>query len=229
MKMFFPLIAGLAACGAMSVASANLVTNGSFEIGDNADGSWSHGNGNGTWDTYERIRGWTAVGEGAAIEIQTGQPYPSVDSPYYTPKAPNGDSLAELDAHNDSANSGMKSDDINVTGGTYKLSFQYTGRTENAETNRIDYGYIFGNDTLLQDQWTISGTVSEGWQLITQTFTLDSADTLNLTFFALGDDDTLGGFIDDVKLTAVPIPAALPLFMSALAGLGFVGFRRRKA
>ena len=30
-------------------------------------------------------------------------------------------------------------------------------------------------------------------------------------------------------ISAVPIPAALPLFLSALAGLGFVGWRRRQA
>ncbi|EIC23448.1 hypothetical protein [Thiorhodovibrio frisius] len=32
-----------------------------------------------------------------------------------------------------------------------------------------------------------------------------------------------------ITASAVPIPAALPLFMSALAGLGFAGYRRRKA
>ena len=34
----------------------------------------------------------------------------------------------------------------------------------------------------------------------------------------------------DLKISAVPIPAALPLFLTALAGLGFVGrYRNRQA
>ena len=33
----------------------------------------------------------------------------------------------------------------------------------------------------------------------------------------------------NVLVTATPIPAALPLFVSALGGLGYLGWRRRKA
>jgi hypothetical protein len=32
-----------------------------------------------------------------------------------------------------------------------------------------------------------------------------------------------------VAVSATPIPAALPLFASALGGLGFIGWRRRRA
>jgi hypothetical protein len=39
------------------------------------------------------------------------------------------------------------------------------------------------------------------------------------------------GAIDDIKfnVTSMPIPAALPLFATALAGLGVFGWRKRKA
>lgn len=40
-------------------------------------------------------------------------------------------------------------------------------------------------------------------------------------------DGNLGTF--DLTVTQVPLPAALPLFLSALAGLGFVGWRGTKA
>jgi hypothetical protein len=37
-----------------------------------------------------------------------------------------------------------------------------------------------------------------------------------------GDNDAY------VSVAATPIPAALPLFISALADMGFLGYRRRK-
>ncbi|WPL10830.1 MULTISPECIES: VPLPA-CTERM sorting domain-containing protein [Thiorhodovibrio] len=63
--------------------------------------------------------------------------------------------------------------------------------------------------------------------------TYDEGNTLVLWFSDGGagndkDFDDMGVKIS-AKVSSVPIPAALPLFMSALAGLGFVGFRRRKA
>ena len=36
-------------------------------------------------------------------------------------------------------------------------------------------------------------------------------------------------YIESIAFTAVPLPAALPLFLSALAGLGLMGWRRRQA
>jgi hypothetical protein len=60
-----------------------------------------------------------------------------------------------------------------------------------------------------------------------------TADWLNLqevTFYAYGDGYGLGGLtsiqIDNISVSAVPVPAAVWLFGSALAGLGWM--RRRK-
>ena len=36
------------------------------------------------------------------------------------------------------------------------------------------------------------------------------------------------GALDDISFTVVPIPAALPLFGTALAGMGFIGWRRKR-
>jgi len=54
--------------------------------------------------------------------------------------------------------------------------------------------------------------------------------------FRLGEVDTqsfLNAGIDNVSILAdqavVPIPAALPLFATAIAGLGFAGYRKRKS
>lgn len=47
------------------------------------------------------------------------------------------------------------------------------------------------------------------------------SDTVNMSF---GTFD-----ISNVTMTATPIPAALPLFISALGGIGFLGYRRKMA
>ena len=46
-----------------------------------------------------------------------------------------------------------------------------------------------------------------------------------LAFAATGKEDTLGGSLDDIQVSAVPIPAAALLFAPAL--LGFLGLRRK--
>ena len=52
--------------------------------------------------------------------------------------------------------------------------------------------------------------------------------TVAINFLAVGTSDSLGGYIDDVKLTAVPVPAAAYLFGSALLGMMGIGYRRNK-
>jgi hypothetical protein len=54
------------------------------------------------------------------------------------------------------------------------------------------------------------------------------ADFSSPTKLAAGDFDFTSGTLQIAQLAAAPIPAALPLFVSALGGLGFVGWRRRR-
>ena len=59
----------------------------------------------------------------------------------------------------------------------------------------------------------------------------DDLGLLSVTFSNLGPPGGggIGNYSFDNVLTVVPIPAALPLFASALIGFGLVGYRRRKA
>ncbi|WP_200279057.1 VPLPA-CTERM sorting domain-containing protein [Rhabdochromatium marinum] len=88
-------------------------------------------------------------------------------------------------------------------------------------------------------EWTLNGS------LMTDTFELSGQQNGNMQLVAID----FGGLVSDATVTLsnngrandsftldaastvsnVPVPAALPLFMSALASLGFVGFRRRNA
>ena len=60
------------------------------------------------------------------------------------------------------------------------------------------------------------------WPEVTRVFTVQSAGSYRLSFAASGISDSYGGLIDSVSLTpsAVPVPAAAVLLLTALGGLG---------
>jgi hypothetical protein len=58
--------------------------------------------------------------------------------------------------------------------------------------------------------------------------TLTGFDNINFEAFGLTQPFTVTDFNGDLTLQIVPVPAALPLFGSALAGFGLVGWRRRR-
>jgi hypothetical protein len=214
----------LATCVASTALSAATVVNGDFESTDTSIGV-ANGNtldnlqsGPGlSWDVFSSIPGWS-TGSGPGIEVQTTR------SGFITPNS--GDHYVELDSHGAASNSSMYQD-IAFTQGTYQLSFWYSPRVNNGGgTNTVDYS--IGSAL----SGSINGPGADAafgvWtQIVSDTFTVASDTTLRLSFQASGEDETLGGFIDNVSITAVPLPAAAWLFGSALFGL--ITMRRRKA
>lgn len=177
-----------------------------------------------SWDVFSSIPGWS-TDSGAGIEVQTtrtGIITPNSDHHYI-----------ELDSHGSSSNSNIYQD-IAFTTGAYQLSFWYSPRVnDGGGTNTIEYsiGTSSVDDSVLGGSVNgpgVGGTSVGTWTQITDTFTVTSDTTLTLSFQAAGEDETLGGFIDDVSITAVPLPAAAWLFGSALFGLVTMS-RRRKA
>ncbi len=65
------------------------------------------------------------------------------------------------------------------------------------------------------------------WTLFYYDFTATTT-TAALTFTSL-TNSAVGPVLDDVSISAVPIPAALPLFRLGLAAFGIFARRRRKA
>ncbi|WP_025898218.1 VPLPA-CTERM sorting domain-containing protein [Sneathiella glossodoripedis] len=200
-----------------SSASAAIVTNGGFEDPVRASG---------TWEVYDSIPGWTKFDDTAGIEIQTGNVGGST--------AYEGQNKVELDSHGGTdTNSGMYQQLV-LGVGSHEFSFQYLGRTNNSGTNGIHYALEDGGVTngttytsgLFVDD--VTGVKSDGWQTVTVLFNVLTAGTYTLEFWAGGADDTLGGYIDDVQISAVPLPPAVLLFGAAMLGLGWVS-RRRKA
>lgn len=111
------------------------------------------------------------------------------------------------------------------------ISFNWNFLTEDiiADSWPIDAVFMVldGNVTMLTNTVDNGGQGSYGWTSVN----LDvAAGTHRLAFVSLNDFDPYGGtelLIDNVSTSVVPVPAAVWLFGSALAGLGWL--RRKQA
>lgn len=116
-----------------------------------------------------------------------------------------------------------------IVGHTYALSFDYGSNKNSNEDETLLY-QIAGLSGSVSTSGPVPNLLNSGKLIFTAT-----AATLSL-FFADGqyglpydDDNSQGGpILDNVQVSAVPIPAAAPLLMLALGGLAAAA-RRRKA
>ena len=234
--MSFPKLCAAALICVLAVpASAAVVTNGDFE--DTSSSTPGHGLVNGqelnslnvgggaTWDVYRSIPGWTTEA-GAGIEVQTNRTLSSID-------AHSGSHYIELDSHPRSTSNSTMKQMLSLAAGVYDLTFFYSPRNSDVNTNGIAYSVVnHANSNILlgavSGPSATQGTKVGSWTKVSGRFTVGVNDSpLLLKFAATGTKDTLGGFIDSVSISAVPVPAGLPLLMSAMAGLAWM--RRRKA
>ena len=205
------------------VQAATIVQNGSFEdspgtTGLNGRAFNSLVSGAPGWDIFTTVPGWKATG-GAGIEIQTDKAVGQTDALF-------GEHYVELDSNN---NSSMHQT-LSLTAGRYLLSFWYSPRAlqgnSQAQTNGISYAIanLAGSVT---GPGGVNGTKVGDWTEITGIFNVGADSTYNLDFAAVGTSDSYGGFIDNVSVAAVPVPAAGLLLVGALGGLA--ALRRRRA
>jgi choice-of-anchor C domain-containing protein len=212
-------ILGLFAGAAMLVlaaqgASAATITNGSFETGSINPGSFTF---LGTGSTA--ITGWTVGGAGGVDYIGT----------YWT--AANGDRSVDL------SGGGIGSVSTTITdliaGQEYTISYKLAGNPAGAPTTKHlqvsvnGAGGTIGGHLATFNTGAIPSTLSNmGWITQTVIFTADAA-TATLTFLSQ-DNTSYGPALDNVTIAATPIPGAILLFGSALGGMGFLGYRRKK-
>ncbi|WP_374257271.1 DUF642 domain-containing protein [Aquabacterium sp.] len=203
-KQTLLLAAVLAAVPAAHAASSELVTNGSFESTALANGSWALVNG---------LSGWTIAGGDGLLELRNN----------VAGSAQSGVVYAELDGnHNVTISQSLAT----KVGQAYTLSFWYSSRI-NVAIDSLGLQWTVGNVTGSVDTTgPFNGTSNNVWQNFTTTFIAQSALT-NLSFAALGKDDTLGTSLDNVSVkSAIPEPATLALLAGGLAAIG-VAKRRR--
>ncbi len=159
----------------------------------------------GTWNNYANLTNWTGGSKG--IELRNN----------VVGTASEGVNFVELDTTDNSSISQIINTVLNQT---YKLSFDYTNRPGTVPaTNGLgwSFGSVTGSAPIVSDYI---------WHTFTTTVTA-TGPTMVLALSAINTSDSFGSSLDNVKLTATPIPAAIWLFGSALAGL--VGVSRRKA
>ncbi|MCW9035547.1 MAG: DUF642 domain-containing protein, partial [Rhodospirillales bacterium] len=113
-------------------------------------------------------------------------------------RAQDGNVLLELDSHGANSDSHIYQDLATQGNETFNLNFWYSPRQNNAEESNMVKVLWNGEviDELRAD--------SKGWEFKTYTVESDpEAATSRLEFQAVDDNNTLGGFIDNVSVTSV--------------------------
>ena len=184
----------------LSSAQANVIVNGGFEAPNIATGTFS---------VFAAIPGWTLFA-GHSIEIQdhiAGSPF-------------EGAQFVELDSF---ANSAMQQLAPTTPLQPYTFSFAYSPRPGvGAGSNGID---VFFNGSLVTALAPSGiGLPNTAWTVYSFTVVPTSA-TSSVVFAATGVSDSLGGYIDDVRLVAAPEPMTLSLLAIGVAGVAVRRFR----
>ena len=201
----------LVAAAALAIAFSSPAAAATTFVEDWEDTDFGAGPGFTIVQTYS---GWTNTTglPGSGIEIQ----YNNVAG-----LAHSGENLVELDSN---LNSRMTYD-TPLDAGFYTLSFWYSDRPGiGAGSNGID---VLLNATSILATLGGAGGATTNWVLRTINFTANAGDTLS--FAALGNSDSYGGYIDDLRLAAavepnptgaVPEPTTWALL---LVGFGAIG------
>ena len=218
-----------------SIASASLITNGSFEelvfssksttqsVTQNTK-LQAFANKNSTWDVFYTLPGWvTTAGNG--IELQKRVVSASAQ----------GNNHIELDSKRGGPSNTVMTQTLEslTVGAEYLLEFSYKPRTNTQNDNGINvfwYDAAIDFDLNMTADLSVDGEhkTSPDWQ-VKSIKLIAQAETMDLSFGAFGKQNSYGGLLDNVSLvqvsnttTDIPEPPML-----ALSLLGFAALVRR--
>ncbi|KGJ96925.1 hypothetical protein [Colwellia psychrerythraea] len=229
LKKLTNIILSIALLLASSIASASLITNGSFEQVTFADNSTSQGIVHQTdlqnfarkkrgWDVFTTLPGWvTTAGNG--IELQKN----------IVTKSTDGQQHVELDSHRRGASNTVMTQTLNslTIGADYLLEFSYKPRTNKKNDNGINvfwYDAATNFDLDMTANFAINGRSKKNKNWTVQSILLTAqSETMALSFGAFGKQNGLGGLLDNISLvkvnnglvTDIPEPSVFALSMLA--------------
>jgi len=129
--------------------------------------------------------------------------------------------------HTNSFGGSITQDIDTVAGGTYIIHYWLTQQTS-TDPNQLAAASVYNGGDLLNQNIT-SLTMPDGtWVMETLTF-LAVSDTSTLVIQDVTPGSARADWaLDNVRISATPLPAALPMFGSALCAAGVFAWRRRK-
>lgn len=200
---------------APAIASANLVTNGSFEQPSFVGPS--------TFVLFTSIPGWTPVGV-SVLDITREQPgLPASD----------GTQLSDLSV-DEGYGRGIISDSIALTlGQQYHFSFDLASYIDGTTqyNSSVDWSFLSSGNTSVFSGTATNSSSGQTWSNFSYDWVATTSN-IQLQFLTRNPglqsgDYNKNSLLDNVSLTAVPVPASLWLLGSGLVGL--FGLKKRKA
>jgi hypothetical protein len=229
-KFAFATLASVAVIAASPATAATVIFESTFEGTNNSDNLRTGANdpgtapGAGQWSTHLQADGWTATNPANhTLLAGINNPIELQNNVAGAPAANGGKIFVELDSLRNSAMSRT----LTTSSQYFSLSFLYSPRPNQAiGTNGIE---VLLNGVQFSPPGVISaaGGANTSWSAYSiGRFAANAGDVI--TFRAVGGNDSLGGYVDNIKLGVVPEPATWA-FM--ILGFGMVGgaMRSRKA
>lgn len=219
-----PLLAAALLAASSTALSANLLTNGSFEVLDTvAPGVFAAPHGHSANFGSTGITGWNIIGQqNGNIDI--------VVNPIWI----NQDGQRGLDMEGSRGTMGVSQSFATSIGSTYLVSYWMAGNVGGGNAIKTMQVDVIGIASLYSSEakFDVTGKsyAAMGWRNDTFQFVADSTSTL-LSFLSTEGSGFWGPALDNVSVelvsptAVVPVPGALPLM---LAGLGVIGWAARR-